>query len=246
MTDTTKEASWSMERRIVARWKKITGAKMYWDVQEHLKNSGWKLKKKREKFQRKDEEIYQKRYGGIWMTASVDTNPWGSSFLLKAPLPKRTPWEDFEESSKKLSRWISYNDLSSLDRHVKELLAIHKEMGGTKRRRREYESFRWKGQSGKEGYRAWLAWVQETLVEALKRSYEKWERERQYFPALLPGLPTRELTIIILDDYEGEPLGYSRKESQKTIRRVLDSLAKRGKILKDTNNPRMLLWEWVP
>lgn len=216
-----------------------------YDVEDYLREQGWSRARKQPAYL-KDQVLYQKRYGSIWVQAFLDTSYWSDRLLVKAPVPKGVSHGDFMEVAKKLTRWVPYTELGSLDRQVKELLGTYKELGGARRRQRDVSDIQWREFRGEEAIQRWSGRVEEILLEDLQNSYRRWERMRQYQRGLLPGQETHSLAMNVLDNYRELPRGMSRPAAQKAIRRLLDVLVRKGKVFKDTNDPRKPLWEWVP
>jgi len=219
-----------------------------------LKEAGWKNVRKGRRIKRKskDQEIYTKRYGPIWIEAVVDTWIWGKSFTLHAPVPRSLATRStlkileggkdpaWEEAWKALSVRLEYDKTTPqlIDRTARELVQTYKSLAAP-RKRKTYENFEWGGKIGPDAFKAWVKEVEEVILTELKRTKENSERVKETRspwsdrPPPPPYEQTHSLVMNILDNYMMEPSrSLSRSGAQKKIRAILEALAKKGKITK--------------
>lgn len=246
MSDVDAVARRVAERFLQAEDKKFDGL---YDLQSYLsyERRDWNDKSKGKK-----DLAFIKRFGGVWMRLSWYDSFYNHQVYLRPNKPPRSVniLDDEAYKAWRAATSFTFDDIrkvsmSQIERKAAELAKVNQGM----RKRRPKDTSRWRYKprksgwdaewlSGKEAYKAWLVDVEEVLqdeIDSSARHGQDWT--------------TQSLVGNILENYVIELEGMSRREMSKAISRLLNSMAKRKKIEKDTNEPRNPKWlglNWVP
>ena len=197
----------------------------------------------------KKNPAFIKRFGGVWMRLGWYDSPFSFQvFLRPTTSPKNIDYSDKETWDAWLKATgydfdLRKTTLSVMERKATELAKVHKTFA--KRQPKDTSGWHYNPRgphtaeelTGKEAYKAWLRDVQDVLQEEVDNG------ARQGF-----DFTTQSLVGNILDNYGIELVGMGRSEMARSISRLLNAMARAGKIEKDTNNPREPRWvglNWV-
>ena len=239
-------------QRVAAKYVgKTAGRRSYFEVEGDLKAGGWRINKKWQAvLGGKDTDIYTKKFGGFVVMTVLDTSPWSRSLMLSSLSGgPRYGEPGYEEFSKVNRVRVEYDKVTPqrLDQEAKALVVQVKTF--TKpRKRKTLDEFEWRREKGKDAYAKWLVRVEDIILEDLRTTKQRADSYRRDLGArggdyTDPTVSTASIVSNVLNNHGEEPFGVSRRWAQKRIRGVLDVLARKGRILKDTNDPKELRWE---
>ena len=217
----------------------------YFDAMQVLREAGWKEAKRGRRTRRKEknQRIFIKRYGGLWIEVTIYTEFSYRSMMLVAPLPRGTwqlPKEEQDAIWAEIHAHIRFEDLTPefLDATAKRLAAASRKYAAP-RKRATYEDFWWGDLSGKEAYDAWVKEVENVILRELRSTKDRALEARKHRPSWamhtplpLPFEKTHPITMNVLSNYVLEPQALTRREAQRKVRAILESMAKRGLIRK--------------
>lgn len=200
---------------------------------DHASQAGWK--KGKALLGSTNYQAYIKRFGGFWIQLEWSESVWSQdAWLFPTTKPKSVAWDKWMELSKEYRVILSIKGLSlaEIDRHALELAKRLKELAGP-RQKRDTSTFRYKDLTGDEALKAWKAKAESVLQEIIDGGAP---HGQDYTTASLAGN--------LIDNYgvELEGMGVRRETMGRLVRAILEAMAKRGKIEKDTNfrEPRWL------
>ena len=180
-------------------------------------------------------KAYRKRYGAAHVELFWDTkSAWSDSISLLSKVPKNidTRSPEYEEAKKKLHRHLG--EIRKLT--WREIEAVAQEVAAafkfySARQKKDRSGYYWKDLRGDAAYKQWLVDISETALRLINSAGRA---GRDY--------DTAEMVDDLINNHVMELEGMSRREMSKTIARILNTLAKQGKIEKDTNDPRRPRW----
>lgn len=205
---------------------------------------GWK----RVKGLGSDYITFGKRVGNVVVEVGWNDSHWNKDLFVVAPLPRNIGYGTPEYEAAKEQLFLRLSGVPGKSWREIETLVIDVAKtwkGLAKRQKKDRSRIRYQlgygGEylEGDEAYKRWLVDVEAELQDAIDSSAKR-------------GIDwtTRDLAEDILDQGRlGGIIGVSRRDMGKAISRLLNLMAKRKKIEKDTNDPRVPRWlglNWVP
>jgi len=191
---------------------------------------------------------FTKKFGVVNIELGWEDSVWNRDAYIYAPMPRSVGFDgpEYEALKEKLYQRIHDIPGKSWPHIEKTLLDVAKAWkGSSKRQKKDRSSIRYKpgyGQDylqGDEAYKRWLSDVRDFLQREIDKSAQHGT-----------DWTTRDLADWVMQHSPFDGLiGVSRRDMGKAISRLLNAMAKAGKIEKDTNNPRVPRWlglNWVP
>ncbi len=230
--------------KVVNRFANKKFDSMY-DLQLYMESlPGWK----RVKGLGSDYITFGKRIGNVVVEVGWNDNVWNKDLFVMARMPRNIEYGSPEHEAAKDKLFQRINNVPGKTWRVIEALVLDvakawKSMA--KRRKKDPSGIRYQpgyGQDtlqGKEAYQRWLADVEEWLQESIDKSAQHGA-----------DWTTRDLVDHLMQVHTlSNIMGVSRRDIGKAVSRLLNLMAKRNKIEKDTNEPRNPKWlglNWVP
>lgn len=219
--------------------------------------SGWKLVKPRGEGgeYEKEYEVFQKRYGSAWYKITFDPfSPWSKSATISPAHSRRLKVEDWEKARDRITAHLEVRDLTLADveRVVQGLVVEYKKILSP-RKKRETKWAAWRPRYGSDG--AETRWSTDELegdaaVAAWKRDVRIKLLELVDAFGRVSVMPDTSLLVgDLLDNYGWKIDGMSRGWMASTIKGILESLAKAGKIERSPVRSNKVEWishQYVP
>lgn len=191
---------------------------------------------------------FAKRVGPVNIEVGWDDSPWNRDLYVFAPMPKNISYgtPEYKDAAEKLRarvRDVPGKSWRDIEAKILEVATAYK--GLAKHQKKDRSTIRYKPGyghewlEGDEAYKRWLkdvqAFLQREIDESAKRGMD-WT--------------TRDLVDWVMQHSPIDGIiGVSRRDIGTTVSRLLNAMAKAGKIEKDTNDPRAPRWlglNWVP
>ena len=224
---------------------------MYWDVEQDIKDKGWKPYKKGQAFWDKNRSVGEtvicltKRVGGVALELVLSDTLYAISLSVGPSFGARLPI-DLPDEQKKLTHQrldISKGGkLSVLDAAAREVAKHIKALSKPKPKASEWQKYlSYKGKDGKEALEAWRKDASEVIVSELKSS-------KQYGANLWQQADsTHSLILNILNNYRID-CGLTRKTVNQEVVKILRRLVREKKVEelkpRDTGE-KHTLWLWI-
>ncbi len=213
--------------------------RFFWDNRSH----GWKKEKAQS-----GQESHIKRFNGIWYRLSWDTSVWASqAYLYPTTTLKISPTDEAWKAARdKVSEHFPIKGLTiaDIERKAMGLAKAYKELAGP-RQKRDTSGIEYRSRhilddenlplllTGDEALKAWRGDVEESLQGVIDEGAPHGQ-----------DYSTADLVDNLLNNYGLTLRGgrVTRRDEGRLIRAILESMAKRKKIEKDTNarEPRWL------
>ena len=192
---------------------------------------------------------FAKRIGNVSVEVGWDDSHWNKDLFVMAPISRNVAYGSPEYEDAKDKLFLRLRDVPGKSWHEIEVLVV--EVAATwkglfKRQKKDRSKIRYQPDGyggdvlqGDEAFKRWLKDVEAELQDGIDRSAKR-------------GMDwtTQQLVEDILDHGRlGGLIGVSRRDMGNAISRLLNAMARAGKIEKDTNNPRVPKWlglDYVP